>query len=178
MKKLDIGKLDEKKVEIAKALIALGLGRPVARTLAYLNNGHEVTSDVLEKGTGLRQSEVSIVMRQLNERDWINEREEKKGKRRPYKIYSLKVVFNNIIAQLEKEQKEREVAKEKLARIEHQLPKKDKEHHEIEEKNRILLGDKKLYDEDTHLLICPICSNYSVRYFKISKKWFCNSCDS
>jgi len=46
-------------------------------------------------------------MKQLKERNWITEREEKKkpGKGRPYKIYSLKVGFNNIIAQLEKQQK-------------------------------------------------------------------------
>ncbi|MCZ7392103.1 MAG: transcriptional regulator protein [Candidatus Methanoperedens sp.] len=63
----------------------------IARALAYLNNGDEATSVELETGTGLRQPEVSIVMRQLKERDWINEREEKKqGNGRPYKIYSLK----------------------------------------------------------------------------------------
>ncbi|MCZ7399783.1 MAG: hypothetical protein O8C62_08950 [Candidatus Methanoperedens sp.] len=44
--------------------------------------------------------------KELKERGWINEREEKKpGKGRPHKIYSLKVMFNNIIAQLEKQQK-------------------------------------------------------------------------
>jgi predicted transcriptional regulator len=45
--------------------------------------------------------------KQLAELDWISEREEKKpGKGRPYKIYSLKVGFKDIIAQLEKQQKE------------------------------------------------------------------------
>ncbi|MDO8725304.1 MAG: hypothetical protein Q7J35_04475 [Candidatus Methanoperedens sp.] len=43
MKKLDKNQLDEKEVEIADALISLGLGRPVVRTLAYLNNGEEAT---------------------------------------------------------------------------------------------------------------------------------------
>lgn len=106
MKKLNINQLDEKEEEIADALKSLGLSRPVARTLAYLNNGAEATSVALETGTGLRQPEVSIVMRQLKERDWINEREEKKpGKGRPNKIYSLKVGFNKIIAQLENQQK-------------------------------------------------------------------------
>ncbi len=105
MKKID-GQLDEKKEEIADALISIGLGRPLARTLAYLNNGDEATSDALETGTGLRQPEVSIAMRQLLEYDWINEREEKKqGKGRPYKIYSLKIGFNDIIAHLEKQQR-------------------------------------------------------------------------
>ena len=45
-------------------------------------------------------------MRQVKERDWVNEREEKKktGKGRPNKIYSLKVGFNEIIAHIEKQQ--------------------------------------------------------------------------
>jgi predicted transcriptional regulator len=117
MKKIDINQLDEKEEEIADALISLGLGRPVARTLAYLNNGDEATSAALEKGTGLRQPEVSIVMRKLKERDWIYERDEKKpGKGRPYKIYSLKVGFDEIIAQLEKQQ--RKAVDEAQAKIE------------------------------------------------------------
>ncbi|HWQ95753.1 MAG TPA: hypothetical protein VN368_00120 [Candidatus Methylomirabilis sp.] len=40
------------------------------------------------------------------EHDWKNERDENKtGKGRPYKIYSLKIGFNDIIAQLEKQRK-------------------------------------------------------------------------
>jgi predicted transcriptional regulator len=111
MKTQNIKQFDEKEDEIADALISLGLGRAVARTLAFLNDGEEATSVALEQGSGLRQPEVSIAMRQLKEKDWINEREEKKpGKGRPYKIYSLKVGFNKIIAQLETEQKKVAVA--------------------------------------------------------------------
>ncbi len=106
MKTLTIKQLDKKDEEIASTLISLGMSRPVARILSYLKNGNEVTSIELERGTGLRQPEVSIAMKELNERDWINEREEKKpGKGRPYKVYSLKVGFNKIIAELEKQQK-------------------------------------------------------------------------
>ena len=119
MKKLNINQFDEKEEEIADALISLGLGRLVARTLAYLNNGEEATSVALEMGAGLRQPEVSIAMRELKERDWINEREEKKpGKGRPYKIYSLKVGFNEIITQLETERKKADIdAQEKFKRL-------------------------------------------------------------
>ena len=119
MKKININQLDEKEEEIADALISLGLGRTVARTLAYLNNGNEVTSVALERRTGLRQPEVSIVMRLLKERDWINEREEKKpGKGRPNKIYALKVGFNKIISQLETERKKADVAaQEKIEQL-------------------------------------------------------------
>jgi predicted transcriptional regulator len=64
----------------------------------------EATSVELERVVRLHQPEVSIAMKQLKERDWINEREKKKtGKGRPYKIYSLKVSFNDIISQIEKQ---------------------------------------------------------------------------
>ncbi len=106
MKTLTIKQLDEKNEEIADALISLGMSRPIARILSYLQNINDATSKELERGTGLRQPEVSIAVNELEERDWINEREEKKpGKGRPYKIYSLKVGFNEIISELEKQQK-------------------------------------------------------------------------
>ena len=106
MKKLDIDQLDDSDEEVAEILISSGLSRPVARTLTYLKKVDTATSVDLERGTGLRQPEVSIAMRQLNPLDWIEENEEKKpGKGRPNKVYSLKVGFKDIIAYLEKQQK-------------------------------------------------------------------------
>ena len=106
MKKLDINQLDDSDEELAEILISSGLSRPVSRTLAYLQKVDTATSVDLERGTGLRQPEVSIAMRQLNPFDWIEENEEKKpGKGRPNKVYSLKVGFKDIIAHLEKQQK-------------------------------------------------------------------------
>jgi predicted transcriptional regulator len=107
MKKRNIKQIDEKEEEIAKALISLGVHRNAAMALAYLQNTNAATSQDLERAARLRQPEVSIATKQLIERDWITEREEKKpGKGRPYKIYSLKLGFNDIIAQLEKQHKE------------------------------------------------------------------------
>lgn len=106
MKTITIRQLDEKKEEIADDLISLGISRPIARILSYLKLGNETTSVELERGTGLRQPEVSIAMKELKQHDWINERENKKpGKGRPYRVYSLKVSFNEIVTQLEKQQK-------------------------------------------------------------------------
>jgi predicted transcriptional regulator len=108
MKTLKMNQLDEKDEEITDALISLGLSRPGARVLAYLQQVNEAPSIELERCTGLRQPEVSIVMKQLKERDWITEREEKKirGKGRPNKIYSLKIGFNDIVAELEKQHRD------------------------------------------------------------------------
>ena len=106
MKTLNINQLDENDEEIADALKSLGMSRNAALTLAYMQNTNSATSIELERSTRLRQPEVSIAIKQLKERDWLNEREEKKpGKGRPYKIYSLKVGFNNIITHLENQQR-------------------------------------------------------------------------
>lgn len=106
MKALKIKQLDEKDEEIADILISLGMSRNVAMSLTYLQNMNSATSVDLERVARLRQPEVSIAMRLLKERDWIDEREEKTpGKGRPYKVYSLKVGFKDIVAQLEKQQK-------------------------------------------------------------------------
>jgi len=106
MKALKIKQLDEKDEEIADILISLGMTRNVAMSLTYLQNMSSATSVDLERVARLRQPEVSIAMRQLKERDWIDEREEKTpGKGRPYKVYSLKVGFKDIVSQLEKQQK-------------------------------------------------------------------------
>ena len=106
MKAIDVKQLDDKDEEIADALISLGMNRYVARTLAYLQNVDEATAVELEKAAGLHQPEVSIAMKELKERGWINEREEKKpGKGRPYKIYSLKIGLKGIVSHLEKQQK-------------------------------------------------------------------------
>lgn len=94
-------KIQKKDEEIAEALISLGLSRNVAMTLAYMKNTNFATSLDLERAARLCQPEVSIAIRQLKERNWINEREEKiAGKGRPNKIYSLKIGFNDIITQL------------------------------------------------------------------------------
>jgi predicted transcriptional regulator len=116
MKTIKMNQLDENDKEIADALISLGMSRPIARVLAYLQQVNEVPSIELETGTNLHQPEVSIATKQLQECDWITEREEKKpGKGRPYKIYSLKVGFKDI-AQIENRQ--RKAVDEAQAKIE------------------------------------------------------------
>jgi predicted transcriptional regulator len=106
MKNLKIKQLDEKGEEIADILMSLGMSRPTAMVLGYLQNMNSATTMDLDRGANLRQPEVSIAMKQLMERNWINEQENKKpGKGRPYKLYSLKVGFNDIITQLEKQQR-------------------------------------------------------------------------
>ena len=119
MKNLKIKQLDEKGEEIADALMSLGLSRNISMSLAFLQNMNTATSLDLERSARLRQPEVSIAMRELKEREWVDEREEKKpGKGRPFKIYTLKVGFGEIVAQLEKEQKKSvDEAQKKIKRL-------------------------------------------------------------
>ncbi len=108
---------DKKSKEIANILISLGMSRAVARTVAYLQNVDEAASIELEKSTRLKQPEISIATRELIERDWINLRKEKKpGKGRPLSIFSLKIGFNEIVDQLEKDQKK--AVDEKRSKVE------------------------------------------------------------
>lgn len=97
---------DKKEQKIAEVLISLGMKKNIAMALTCLQNMTDATSDDLVKAARLRQPEVSIIMKQLKERNWINEREKKRsGKGRPNKVYSLKIGFNDIITQLEEQQK-------------------------------------------------------------------------
>jgi predicted transcriptional regulator len=119
MKIFDVKQLDETDEEIAHNLISLGMSRNVARTLSYLKQVDEATSVDIERVVGLHQPEVSIAAKDLEERGWINRREEKKpGKGRPYKIYSLKIGFDDIITLLEKQQKKAvDNAQKKIERL-------------------------------------------------------------
>ncbi len=119
MKNATIRQLDEKDEAIADILVFLGMSRRVAKTLSSLQNMNSATAVDLERGARLCQPAVCVAMKQLKERDWISEHKEKKpGIGRPYKVYSLKVEFDDIIAQLEKQQKEAvDEAQEKIERL-------------------------------------------------------------
>ncbi len=119
MKKINIKQFNEMEKEIADDLISLGVSRMAATVLAYLQDTNSATSLDFERAAGLRQPEVSLAIKQLKEHDWIKEEEEKKpGKGRPFKIYSLKIGFDKIIAQLERENKRAsDEAQEKIERL-------------------------------------------------------------
>ncbi len=106
MKTIVVKQLDKKDKEIANILISLGMRKNMARELVYLQNVYEATTAEIEKGTGMKQSDISLVMKELRERDWISVREEGTlGKGMPPKIISLKIGFDEIIALLENQQK-------------------------------------------------------------------------
>jgi len=106
MKKLTVPVLDEKDKDFVDSLVSVGLKRNVAKTLVFLSNVEETVSRDIELGADLRQPEVSIVMRELNEEGWLEVREIKKdGKGRPLKCYRLARPLSDIINILEERKK-------------------------------------------------------------------------
>ena len=106
----------EKEEEFSNLLIEIGTKRNVAKVLVFLANIPEATSRDIERGTDLRQPEVSLAMRYLFDQDWITSRESKaESKGRPVKIYELSRSINEIMNSIEKEKKQE--AKNQLAMV-------------------------------------------------------------
>jgi len=116
MKQQNVLLFTDKEEEFVNLLIEIGTKKTVAQMLVFLANTPEATSRDLERGTDLRQPEVSIAIKYLDERGWSKCREipsEKKG--RPQKTYSLAVPVKEIVAAIEKEKKNE--ATQKLALV-------------------------------------------------------------
>lgn len=116
--------LTEKEYTTIDMLQTLGLPRTEATAIVCLKGCSELRSLHIELVSGLRQPEVSVAMRPLRERGWVDERSEKKnkGKGRPVKYYQLIVPFPQIIQTLEEEflrdYKERVSALKRLRELE------------------------------------------------------------
>ena len=97
--------LTEKEYSVIDMLQGLGLPRTEATAIVCLKDCKELKSQHIELISGLRQPEVSVAMRPLKERGWVDEQSEKKnkGKGRPVKYYQLIVPFLQIIKTLEEE---------------------------------------------------------------------------
>jgi predicted transcriptional regulator len=106
----------EKEREFVDLLIDIGTRKNVAQVLVFLANVPKATSRDIERGTDLRQPEVSLAMRYLIGQDWIRITETKaEGKGRPVKIYSLSKSIDKIMNSIEREKKEQ--AKQQIARV-------------------------------------------------------------
>jgi len=106
----------EKEENFANLLIEIGTKKNVAKVLVFLANIPKATSREIERGTDLRQPEVSIAMKYLMEQVWIKSREIKaENKGRPVKIYELEKPITEILDCI-KTNKEKE-ANNQLAHI-------------------------------------------------------------
>jgi len=91
---------------VVDLLMAAGVPRNLAKTLVFLARRDETISVDIEKATGLRQPEVSLAMRELRTRRWVEKRDIKReGKGRPVHGYRLTVPFETIVDSITREER-------------------------------------------------------------------------
>jgi predicted transcriptional regulator len=91
---------EEKFVDL---LIDIGMKKNVAILLVFLTNTPVATSREIERGTDLRQPEVSMAMRYLMAQGWVKDsKSPSENKGRPQKKYSLAVPIKDIFASIER----------------------------------------------------------------------------
>jgi len=96
----------DKEEEFVNLLIKIGTKKNIAKVLVYLASIKEATTRAIERGTDMRQPELSMAMKSLTEQGWIKSREipsEHKG--RPIKVYELAKSIDEIINCIESEKK-------------------------------------------------------------------------
>ena len=98
--------LTEKEEEFANLLIELGTKKNVAMVLVFLANTPEATSREIERGTDLRQPELSLAMKYLMTQGWVRSRENSSAnKGRPMKVYELAKPITEIMDNIEQGKK-------------------------------------------------------------------------
>ncbi len=123
MKESFVMRFDEKDIEVVETLKSLGVPRKVSNMIAFLANGNEATSREIERGSDLRQPEVSIALRTLRKNNWIEERMIRSdGTGRPMKVYRLKAPIQEILKYYEQEKmNEANQAMESIQRLKNLL---------------------------------------------------------
>ena len=97
----------EREEEFANLFIELGTRRNIAMVLVYLANIEEATSRDIERGTDLRQPEVSMATQYLIGKHWITARDcPTMNKGRPLKIYTLTKPIREIVGIIEEEKRD------------------------------------------------------------------------
>jgi len=107
MRQENVQYFTEKEEEFASLLIEIGTKKTVAKVLVFLASTPEATSRAIERGTDMRQPELSMAMKFLMDQGWIRVREshfENKG--RPMKVYELAKPITVIVDCIEKEKKD------------------------------------------------------------------------
>jgi len=88
----------------------------VAKVLVFLANVPEASSRAIERGSDLRQPEVSVAVRYMVDQGWLSCRDSSEdNKKRPLKVYTLAKPVDDIMDSIEKKLR-RETTK-KLAMV-------------------------------------------------------------
>ena len=93
---------------VITALINTGMSRNTAKVFTYIATNKGTTSEKIEREMCLRQPDVSVSVQDLYSRGWLNRVSIKgTGKGRPKYLYTLSKAFKDIVAELEKAEKEK-----------------------------------------------------------------------
>ncbi len=107
MKQKSIQFLSDRDEEFADILSQVGLQKKIARVLVFLAGTPEATSLAIERGTDLRQPEVSMAVKYLASRGWIRSRDSRTAQKgRPRKVYELAQPVGAIMDTISREKKE------------------------------------------------------------------------
>lgn len=97
----------EKEEEFVSLLVRIGIKQTVARTLVLFARLKTATSRDIEHGADLRQPEVSLAVKYLEGKGWIETRESvTPSKGRPIKIWTLKVPVGQILDSIGREKQD------------------------------------------------------------------------
>lgn len=116
--------LEERDKQFIEILLGLGVRRQEATLIVWMNGAGDVSSRDIEKGTGIRQSDVSKVLKAMLEIGWVdNLGTSSSAKGRPRKIYSLSASLNDIVSYYEMEKlRETTLAKDSIQRLKELAP--------------------------------------------------------
>jgi predicted transcriptional regulator len=93
--------------EFTDLLIQIGMKKNVAKVLVFVANTEETTAKDIERGTDLRQPEVSLAMKTLVKLGWIKSRDNPTAHRgRPEKVYHMAKPLTEITEVIEKEKQD------------------------------------------------------------------------
>ena len=111
--------LDKEDEEIIRLFTEIGMPRYLSKALMYISQVDECSSAEVERGTNLRQPEVSLAMQELRRRGWVKKRDlKKKGKGRPVHLYTSIIELSEIVTTIEQEKmKELEEAKNDIEEL-------------------------------------------------------------
>jgi predicted transcriptional regulator len=107
MRQKTVSYFTDKEEEFTRLLIALGTKKNIATVLVFMVNVPEATSHEIERGTDLRQPEISMAMKYMEAEGWVRSRENpSENKGRPTKMYTLAVPVSEIMDRIGAEKKE------------------------------------------------------------------------
>lgn len=106
MRDAQVEVLDREDVELAEALRGLGLRKAEAYLLTYLHRAGPSVSRSVEVGTSLRQPEVSMAAKRMEERGWLETGvADEEGDHRPMKLLELSRGMEGVVESLREARK-------------------------------------------------------------------------